>query len=76
MIRARGMYPRGGGGGGSLHLVLYNHMRTKGIFIGSTYLLIWILGNPLSRKEKKTYKTSPNIQHPIGNYKKNLDYFK
>ena len=35
-------------------------------FMGAIYLLIWILGNPLSRKKT----TSPNIQHPIGNYKR------
>jgi hypothetical protein len=51
--------------GGSLTLVLCNHVRTKGIFMGAMYL-IWIVRNPLSRKES----TSPNIQHPIGNYKK------
>ena len=33
-------------------------------FMGVIYLLIWILGNPLSRKKT----TSPNIHHPIGNY--------
>jgi hypothetical protein len=34
--------------------------------------LIWILGNLLREKE-----ISPNIQRPIGNYKrKTLDYFK
>jgi hypothetical protein len=34
--------------------------------LGAIYLLIWILGNPLSRKKS----TSPNIQHPIGDYKR------
>ena len=53
--------------GGSLPLVLCNHVRTKGIYMGVIYLLIWNLGNPLGRKKKTT---SPNIHHPIGNYKK------
>ena len=52
--------------GGSLPLVLCNHVRTKGIFMGAISLLIWILKNPLSLKKN----TSPNIQHPIGNYQR------
>ena len=39
-------------GGGALPLVLCNHMRIKGIFMGIIYLFIWILGNPLSRQKK------------------------
>jgi hypothetical protein len=55
------------GGGRSLPLVLCNHVCTKGMLTGAIYLLIWILGNPLSRKKKTT---SLDIQHPIGNYKR------
>ena len=47
--------------GGSLPLVLCEYVDTKGIFMGAIYLLVWVLGNPLTRKN------SSNIQHPIGN---------
>jgi len=33
----------GGGGGGPISLVLFNHMGTKGILMGAIYLFIWIL---------------------------------
>jgi hypothetical protein len=53
--------------GGALPLVLYNHVCTKGIFMGIIYFLSLILGNPLSRKKNPT---SPNSQHPIGLYER------
>ena len=58
-------------GGGSLPLVLCNHMCTRGIFMGVIYLLVWILGNPFKKKT-----TSPNIQHHVGIYKRKPILFK
>jgi hypothetical protein len=44
----------------SLLLVLCNHVRTKGIFMGAIYLLIWNLGIPLSRKNYFTKYSTPH----------------
>ena len=59
-------------GGGSLPLMLCIDVRKKGVFMGAIYLLIWILRNPLSRKEKQLFQIFNNLQVII---KENLDYF-
>ena len=57
--------------GGSLPLVLCEYVGTKGIFMGAIYLLVWVLGNPLTRKKiHQIFNTLKVIR------KYNIYYFK
>lgn len=51
--------------GGSLPLVLYNHMRTKGIFMGAIYFLIWISGKLLKQEKKSKLHQIRNTLYVI-----------
>ena len=56
----------GNGFSGGHSLLCYVVLCVQRVLYGGYLLLIWNLGNPLSRKKA----SSPNIQHPIDTYKR------